>query len=56
MHAEYLKKLGAIGINLKKRYVILDCHSGYPFVRVDVSLEKVVMDGQEVYCTDISYT
>jgi hypothetical protein len=51
-----LKKLGAIGSKCKKRHVTLEGHFGFPTVRVAVSLDKVVIDRQEVYCIDILYT
>ena len=50
-----LKKLGAVGSRLEKRSVVLEDTATHPSMWADVSLEKGVLDGQEVYCIDILY-
>lgn len=45
-----LKKLEALGSKRKERYVMVKG------IRVDASLERVAVEGEEVYCIDISYS
>ena len=51
-----MKRLGEVGSRLDKRHETVQGRFGQASMHVDVSLEKVVLDGQEVYCVDILYT
>ena len=55
-HMLDLKKLGAVGSRLEKRDTTVQGRMGHPSIRANVSLERVVLDGQEVYCVDILYS
>ena len=56
LYSKDLNKLGAIGRTRDDRTLTLDSKFTYASLRVDVSLEKAVVDGQSVHCIDISYT
>ena len=55
-HLLDLKKLGEVGSRLEKRRETVQGRMGYPSMQVDVSLERVTLDGQEVFCVDILYS